>query len=492
MEHLDIFITLGLLTFLCYKVYFGNRINNLPAVPNLLPFIGQTWEIRSQGRIFLAKWRKALGEVYTVSYLGKNVVIVAGKEAVKMARTPGLDMVEARNEVTLIGDALGNYIESEGKPSVTLDADVSVKKFLGPLLNDVLPSLLIKMQTKIKDLSNHKGPIQLSRICTGVVGETVSSLLMGEKLANDKDLTNIMIKFATDVEQRARRYLIWTLFPFIGFKIAKFLIRSTDFAPEARKVFLTKISHATNQRNQLAIQDRPSPTCFLEAMIDSGFPNETIVDGLINLTFASLFTTMSNSQRLVGDFLTFPEYIKEVRQELDSVLPNGEPLTVDKIPHLEHLDSAIRESLRHRSHIPELWRKTTSPLVLTDGQIIPQDTYIALDIPSIQLSPTSYGTSPRKPDMDPVAYATHFDPFRFVDTSLRAPKLTSSFYGFGAGKHACPGRFFAVQIITSFTAILLQNYRVETVDDQPLPFITKEEYFPDPHVRLIPLQPLSS
>jgi len=280
--------------------------------------------------------------------------------------------------------------------------------------------------------------------------------------------------------------MLWSFLPFLGRHIAKYTLRSKDSAPKIRALFFEKTQKAILERRSIPVNNRETPVSFLEAMIDAEYEDKTIADGLTSLTFASMFSTTTFSQRLICDLLSFPEHFAAIRQGLSSVLPNKQLLSFDKISELEHIDSAIRETLRHRSHLPELWRKTKSSLALGKGIVIPKGTIVAIDIPSLHFDPTHYGTSPQQ-KVDPISYSQQYDPFRFVNTNQKASKLTSTFYSFGAGKHACPGRVFATQLISAFITNLLQNYKLETVDGIPPPFNTQDDYFPDILIKLTPI-----
>lgn len=82
--------------------------------------------------------------------------------------------------------------------------------------------------------------------------------------------------------------------------------------------------------------------------------------------------------------------------------------------------------------------------------------------------------------------AYEFNPFRFMRSDSlhnvfssiisrhdpsRKPKpkssvkLDESFLGFGFGKHACPGRFFALNEIKLFVAYLVRHYGIEHVKE---------------------------
>ena len=109
--------------------------------------------------------------------------------------------------------------------------------------------------------------------------------------------------------------------------------------------------------------------------------------------------------------------------------------------------------------------------------------------------------------MEPVHYdesfypqATKFDPFRFADptklksivdtfnsdvkgesanaygadsaTYKQSATLDDAFLGFGFGRNACPGRFFALNEVKVFVAHMLLNYDIEPLTVRPKPIDT--------------------
>lgn len=99
---------------------------------------------------------------------------------------------------------------------------------------------------------------------------------------------------------------------------------------------------------------------------------------------------------------------------------------------------------------------------------IPRGTIIALPVDQVHY------------DEDVYPQARTFNPFRFVvpeprpgelakgeATGKAAVTLDDAFLGFGAGKHACPGRFFAVHEMKLMAAFALLNYEVEYVKENP-------------------------
>lgn len=51
----------------------------------------------------------------------------------------------------------------------------------------------------------------------------------------------------------------------------------------------------------------------------------------------------------------------------------------------------------------------------------------------------------------------------------QSASLDDAFLGFGYGKHACPGRFFALNEVKIFVAHMLMNYEVEYMKVRPRP-----------------------
>ncbi|KAL8871199.1 MAG: hypothetical protein Q9174_002918 [Haloplaca sp. 1 TL-2023] len=144
---------------------------------------------------------------------------------------------------------------------------------------------------------------------------------------------------------------------------------------------------------------------------------------------------------------------------------------------LELCDSAIRETARYH---PILIKGLTKEVVHPNGLSLPNGTHVPrgawLGVPVIGLH--------RDDRFYPEALK--YDPFRFArlnqdrrdlqrktgvrgdqeTTPLRdldAARPTSTYVGFGYGKHACPGRWFAVQLLKILLAYITINYDIEAI-----------------------------
>jgi cytochrome P450 len=67
---------------------------------------------------------------------------------------------------------------------------------------------------------------------------------------------------------------------------------------------------------------------------------------------------------------------------------------------------------------------------------------------------------------------TTFEPFRFVNQDKNSTKVGEDYVFFGMGKHACPGRWFAVQEIKTILSMLIRDYKISPLG--PIVFPTSD------------------
>ena len=106
-------------------------------------------------------------------------------------------------------------------------------------------------------------------------------------------------------------------------------------------------------------------------------------------------------------------------------------------------------------------RVTTEDVTLSDGLRIPQNTYVLVSVHRMR-EPTLY------PDPE------KFDAYRFVKMRETGEKKSDYAYtaatvahmGFGYGKHACPGRFFAAHEVKIILCHLVLKYDIKLPENQ--------------------------
>ncbi|KAH7310882.1 cytochrome P450 [Stachybotrys elegans] len=215
---------------------------------------------------------------------------------------------------------------------------------------------------------------------------------------------------------------------------------------------------------------------------------------LLYVNDISLHSTSYTVQNLILDLYNFEdsgELVEALRQEAKTVLEEaGGSWTREAVQKLKLVDATIRESMRltpfasiglPRTVVKDEGITMASP----KGDVhIPRGTVLAVPMDPIHRDESIY------PD------ANTFNPYRFLrpdgirgifdqidakhgggatsppqqtDGSKVKSSVTldDAFLGFGFGKHACPGRFFALNEMKVFVAHMVLHYDIECLDRRP-------------------------
>jgi cytochrome P450 len=118
--------------------------------------------------------------------------------------------------------------------------------------------------------------------------------------------------------------------------------------------------------------------------------------------------------------------------------------------------------------------------VFSDGTTVPAGSIVGVPSSLVHQDPNVYE--------DP----TRFDGFRFVKMKERVDldghfnkkfdlvTINPDFVGFGQGRHACPGRFFAAAAVKLMLAHIVTNYDVKLADgaERPADFVRMNTALP--------------
>ncbi|PYH94739.1 cytochrome P450 [Aspergillus ellipticus CBS 707.79] len=214
---------------------------------------------------------------------------------------------------------------------------------------------------------------------------------------------------------------------------------------------------------------------------------ESLAEWIMLLGFAAMSSTVIQSSNMLLDILHSPPEFQTyecLREEASTVLAREDDWNhAPTFKKLQLADSVIRESLRHHPILIKGLSKAVvakSGLDLPDGTHVPHGSWLGVPVVGIHMDDRFYP--------NPQAY----DPFRFVKlkeqrdlenseksdenptakkktrvNDLDAGQPTTTYLGFGYGRHACPGRWFAVQMLKIMMAYLTINYEIEAVGPRP-------------------------
>jgi len=112
-------------------------------------------------------------------------------------------------------------------------------------------------------------------------------------------------------------------------------------------------------------------------------------------------------------------------------------------------------------------RLALRPFTFSNGVTIPAGTQIAAPCGAIHMDEEIY-SNPQ-----------HFDGFRFsklsdlegdvADTKYQAVSTSPEYMAFGFGRHACPGRYFAVNQLKALLAHIIVTYDIKVENGEGLP-----------------------
>ncbi|KAK4107310.1 cytochrome P450 [Canariomyces notabilis] len=191
-------------------------------------------------------------------------------------------------------------------------------------------------------------------------------------------------------------------------------------------------------------------------------PDQLVQDLFVIMT-ASIHTTSGTALCILFDLIDHPEAVDEIREEIVRVQAAHPVWTRQALGELRVLDSFMRESSRMHAltQYTAVQRViTTGPWVFKDGLVIPTDHEVAFP---------SYHHN-MDPDMHPDA--GKFDAHRHLRKrtgpdvhKFHFASVGEDLIGFGAGRHACPGRFFAQETIKLMFVHLLMGYDFQHTDE---------------------------
>ncbi|KAJ3044036.1 hypothetical protein HK097_001593 [Rhizophlyctis rosea] len=149
-----------------------------------------------------------------------------------------------------------------------------------------------------------------------------------------------------------------------------------------------------------------------------------------------------------------PHTLQRAQEEVDRVT-QGQPLTLEHLPHLKYIDAALKEALRLNPTAPMFVvkpKQTSGTYTFDTGHEIDATENCGILLSTLHKDPKVWGDD-----------ADVFRPERMLDGGFE--KLPpNSWKPFGNGMRACIGRPFAWQESLIVVAMILQRFNLELVD----------------------------
>ncbi|RGB42164.1 cytochrome P450 [Rhizophagus diaphanus] len=438
--------------------------NEPPLVPYTIPILGHTYDYLFNTKNFIKKCKEQYGECFSIYIFGDVVTVLSRDSLAEVLRNNNdFDMESAARETFPLDRLLpysGNNVPFHVKTAreqVSGKLDINI---------EIAQKYLLKgIEKLIGDCNEPKVFYKTWNLINCIIALPIANILVGEEAASHEDLVKSLGDLAFDMSPLI---IIPPILFFIHKKLHEIAITlplkfGWNPISRHRNVVMNRlrpvVEKRLKERNELGNFYKPYNDLWEYYMnlpnFDNTKPNNLHchVDNLLAITFASISTTSRAAVDALNDLAGRPELLNELYEEaliIDKEC-NGS-ITVPEIQKMVKLDSFVKESLRHNDNILALPHYMISKsYTFSNGFTIPEGRKIMLYSIDMLKAKEYFGDD-----------AEEFKPFRFLNRNSPATKVDRSYIVFGGGKHACPGRFFAISETKLFLHKIILKYKVST------------------------------
>ncbi|CAD5188999.1 unnamed protein product [Musa acuminata subsp. malaccensis] len=194
--------------------------------------------------------------------------------------------------------------------------------------------------------------------------------------------------------------------------------------------------------------------CAIDHILDAERRGEINYDNVLyiveNINVAAIETTLWSIEWGVAELVNHPEIQRKLRQELDTVLGPGVPITEPDLQKLPYLQAVIKETLRLRMAIPLLVPHMNLHDAKLGGFDIPAESKILVNAWWLANNPAHW----KNPE--------EFRPERFLEEEAKVEANGNDFryLPFGVGRRSCPGIILALPILGITLGSLVQSFEL--------------------------------
>ncbi|XP_054289481.1 methyl farnesoate epoxidase-like [Macrosteles quadrilineatus] len=189
---------------------------------------------------------------------------------------------------------------------------------------------------------------------------------------------------------------------------------------------------------------------------DSTFTEEQLLVLLMDLFMAGSDSTSNTLSFTILYLLHFPRIHDRVLAEIEEVVGNCRPPSLQDKPNMPYTEALIMEVLRFTNIATVTVPHRAKQQVLLDSYIIPKDVTLLVSLYSVHMDPDHWG--------DP----QNFRPERFLDAEGNV-KPDDWLIPFGLGRRRCLGETLARPMLFLFLTSLLFHFRVSLPPGAALP-----------------------
>ncbi|KAI8054196.1 cytochrome P450 [Gilbertella persicaria] len=431
-----------------------------PLVPYRIPFIGSTFKYYLNPPAFTRQFTEKYGSVFRMHLHGDLVTVVGAGEADEVFHHPDLSFLASQSK--FLSNAFFHGGTEFTLPENTIHE--AIMKHLTPNLKEYSPRAF---EIFLKDVNTQEKEFEKSDLLPffrSFVARYSASAFVGLHLCQDKDLMNVFENAVADISKDFKPSALRVVFPFFN----QIYMRLSYFHQNATTLKRYRIIIKNALRKEILGRDKNEPNQDVLAYLLERYPHEvddayleSLTTIVLILIFVGVHTTSEALTYVMYCLVKYPEYIQELRdeqlevinEELGQVTQDDVVYTPGVYRRMMKLDSFIRECLRTRMVGIGLAHTNTSQhdVVLKSGAIVNPGREVFINMLDVHFD--------RENQSGQINIDT-FDGFRFVGQDKLVTKAGHDNIAFGMGKHACPGRWFAIHQIKGIVSYFIRNYEM--------------------------------
>lgn len=480
------------------SAYNSNKFDRgCPRVPDSSLIYGSTDEYINDPQAFIEKWQKELGDVYSAFLFGEETVILSGYQVREVFLNDKFHFLSA------IFRTFDNFLLTDSLFTLGKDSDRIIdliKRYLNPNLKHYTPRVIGNLTIAFKDYvgdipDEGKEFDHVFPMVQHMVARASASVFVGNDLVENELLIDAFKKMVLEVGSEITRKPLLELFPrLLKFRMWYIGKTSTKVRKVRNQLYTALRPEIDIRLNNMKLEGSnwERPEDILQSIIEDKERPENMdvytycTETITQLIFAAIHTTSENSTISLYRIMSHPGLIDELLEEQNQVLKDEgfdkncgpEVFTREILSKFVKLDSAIREGLRCRNDNISLPHKNISKenIILSNGVIIRPGESVYINTYANHIDPTVQKT---------IDDLKEYKPFRFINTGKNSTKIGDDFLTFGMGKHACPGRWFAVQEIKTLISYIIRQYELVPLEEIIFPKGDRF-FFPMGRFKLIP------
>ncbi|MCJ1405110.1 hypothetical protein MMC11_008336 [Xylographa trunciseda] len=436
-------------------------------------------------------YRKYKDSLFIVRRCDTDIVVMSNKYIDEIRKLPesSISVIEAHIQ-NLVGEYSGVDIARDSdlhNRALLRELTPNIGLFIDPIKDEL--DLAIKVEMPQAD---DWVEVPIVDLLLSIIARVSARVFVGLPLCRDEEWLQLSKEttvnaFTTAMSLRMLPSFVHPLWPLIVRLVPAWYRLDKNHRAAQRLVVPIVEQHVRARNNGSVRREKISP--MLSWMSDfatnekEGSP-DNLASRQIMLGLGSIHTIKNAVAHLIYDLCAHPEYIAEIREEIEEALLVSGKWDKPTLTKLRKLESLMTES--QRMNPPQLlsfYHRTLKPVTLSDGTYLPAATQLAIPAASLLLDPT-ITTDPQK--FDPLrSYRARLEP---EESNLHQYAMTSKTHmHFGHGRHSCPGRTFAVNEIKLIVAALLLEFDWRQVEGagRPRNIILDEFVYPEPGTNLV-------